>query len=179
MMQLPPELWYRVIGLATDLDRPSRPGFEDHLLPPFSKDSLREKWNIYRISRSFREISLQFLNEFIVVDTPDAFQSLRYTLVHCPTANDFASRVRMLPIMPERLVNTQFPLGLSEAITQIFENTTKLRAFYVQETYEGQITGEHVDFFAPRIPSSVTSISWQVICEDETSKNALQRAISS
>lgn len=94
-MDLSEELWYRIIGFGTDLDSRSRPDFEQHLLSPFSRDSLKEELGLSTVSRSFRQISHSFLYEAIVVESKEAFQALEYTLVHFSNAEDISSRVQM------------------------------------------------------------------------------------
>lgn len=98
-MDFPEELWYRIVGYATDLDSPSRPDFDEHLLPPFSTESLEAKLALSMVSRRFRSISIPFLFESIVVESREETQALEYSLVHCPAAEDFAPRVRMLRII--------------------------------------------------------------------------------
>lgn len=146
---LPYKLWHRIAGFAADPDAPSRPDFDDYLLSPFGKDRLRVKLYLCVVSRSFCRITLPFLYELIVIDTPEAVQSLAYTLVHSPNTSGHASRVHMRRIIPKTFGRIRDHDSLVEAITQIFNSTINLRAFHIQKSPEDQMIGEHLDFTVP------------------------------
>lgn len=63
-------------------------------------------------------------------------------------------------------------------ITQIINNTLDLKTYYFQRLCEDQLFDLNVDFVVRRVPSSVESLTWEVNCDDEDSRDVLRRTIS-
>lgn len=66
---LPNELWRKILGYATDCDSPTDRLhlFQEHMLPPTGKKSMRAKLDLSYVSKFFRSISAEFLYEAVVI----------------------------------------------------------------------------------------------------------------
>lgn len=188
-LHLPVELWIKVIGFATDLDRSPRTGFAEHLLPPCNELSLRAKFDVSKVSRLFRELSLPFLYEAIEVKSQQSLKALDYALVRCPMAKMLSAHVVMLHINLDNIVNESRGVDAHDAMSKytarILNNTTKLTALQIKLLFNRLHTRRflspismqlHNDILRA-IPPSVQRLDWQ-LSQDGKETKAVRRVAS-
>lgn len=83
----------------------------------------------------------------------------------------------MLRVVMDRLDMMYDQDRLYGVIRQILNNTTNLKAFHFQTLHEEQLFDIGIGLTAPRVTSSVESLTWKFGCNAEGSRDALHSTI--